>query len=508
MAFGVASGSTAAAGLVTAIIAGIVIGSLSGAPYQISGPTGAMSAVLIVLAQRYGLEAVWISGALSGILLFLLGILKLGRFVAFVPAPVISGFTSGIAVIIMVGQLDNLFGINSPNADSAVLKLLALTQHSFEINPYSLIMGLAVAFLILLWPARLGNRFPATFLAIILATAAEILFEFPVDTIREIPRSLLLTHHLTFASLDWISIEKYIVPTLSITALGAVESLLCGAVAGKMTGKPLHANQELIAQGLGNMLIPFCGGVPATAAIARTSVAIKSGGQTRAVSIIHALALLISMWFFAPIISRVPLPALAGVLIATACRMNEWHALRFYFNKRLFTAITKFLVTLIATISLDLTWAILIGVSISALMFLNQASHLTVSLSPVDPTRLDPVGKSDVEHYQNITVAYVTGPLFFAATGHFVEALKKLDNTHSLILSMRGVPLIDSSGLMTLSELSERLERHGAKLLFAGLNPAVESLLSRGGLIHRAPTSNVFWSAGEAISAAAKAHAK
>jgi SulP family sulfate permease len=502
LAFGVASGATAAAGLVTAILAGFIIGGLSGAPYQISGPTGAMSAVLILLAQRYGLPGVWVAGAMAGLLLLLIGLARLGRFIAFIPGPVITGFTSGIALIIAIGQIDNLLGVQTPGAESAALKLLGYLRGGFAPDWHAIVVGLIVIVAMLVWPARLNARFPASLLGIILATGINVAANWPVRVIGAIPQTLLLADRLTPSAIPWAHWQDFIAPTLTITALGAVESLLCGAVASNMTGIRLQANQELVAQGLGNMVIPFFGGVPATAAIARTSVGIKAGGQTRVVSLVHSLALLASMFVLAPVMSRVPLAALAGVLIVTAWRMNEWEAIRYIFGRRFKTAIITFSITMVATISLDLTQAILIGAFLSGAVFLNQIASLDIDVQAVDPDKLRQRGIANAGECRHVRVAYLTGPLFFAATGHFNEAFAHLGGTHALILSMRGVPLLDTSGLQAIVALHERLTHLGGTLMVSGVHNGVLRMLERGGLLDALGPENVFWSADQAIVAA------
>lgn len=499
LAFGVASGASAAAGLVTAVIAGLVIGLLSGAPYQISGPTGAMSAVLIVLAQRQGLQGVWVAGAFSGLLLLIIGLLRLGRFIAFIPAPVITGFTSGIALIIAVGQLDNLLGIESPKADSTALKALGYLRGGWLPDWHAAALGALVVATMLLWPRRLNARFPASLLGIVLVTALNALLHWPVATVGAIPRSLLLDDRLSLGAIPWAQWRSFVSPTLTITALGAVESLLCGAVAATMTGIRLHANQELIAQGLGNLIIPFFGGVPATAAIARSSVGIKAGGRTRLVSVFHALFLLASMFALGGLMGRIPLAALAGVLIVTAWRMNEWEAIHFIFGRRFKTAMITFSLTLLATITLDLTQAILIGALLSAAVFLNEIAGMHIEVQEVDPAKLRQKGIQNAGRCRHVRVAYLGGPLFFGATGGFTEALAHLGDTHALILSMRGVPLIDTSGLQAVADLQARLAREGTTLMLAGVGDPVLRMLRRGGLVERVGEANVFWSADQAI---------
>lgn len=501
LAFGVASGATAAAGLVTAVLAGFLIGVLSGAPYQISGPTGAMSAILILITTRYGLEGAWLTGVMAGVIILAIGLFRLGRFISFIPAPVISGFTSGIAVIILVGQIDNFLGIKTPGTESAAEKLIQYVELSGEYTPQlsAILLGLVVIFIMLFWPTKWSKFLPGSLAGIIVATVISLLAGSPSAVIGDIPRTILLDDRLHLARIPWNELSHLIAPALSIAALGAVESLLCGAVASKATGIRLHANQELIAQGIGNIVIPFFGGVPATAAIARTSVGIKSGGQTRLVSIIHAAVLLASALVLAPVIAQIPLAALAGVLMVTAYRMNEWEAIRFIFGKRFKTGMATFLITLIATVTLDLTQAILIGGAISAAVFINQVANLQIDVQEVDVTRMRARGIAVKGECTHIRVAYLTGPLFFAATNNFNEAFSHLGDIHTLILSMRAVPMMDVSGLEAMASLYERMQHESRVLMLSSLQPDVLRTLERGGLKAIVGDENIFWSADRAI---------
>jgi sulfate permease, SulP family len=504
LAFGVVSGATASAGLVTAILAGLIIGGLSGAPYQISGPTGAMSAVLIVLAQKYGLTGVWMAGAMAGIALLVIGLLRLGRFIAYIPAPVITGFTSGIATIIAIGQIDNLLGVKTPGNDSSALKFLGYFKGGFTPDWHAIALGAVVIVIMVLWPKKWNSHFPSSLMGIIGATVLNALVNWPVTVIGAIPQTMLLADRLNLQSIPWGQLQQFVGPALTITALGAVESLLCGSVASNMTGIRLQANQELIAQGVGNIIIPFFGGVPATAAIARSSVGIKSGGKTRMVSIVHSLVLMASMFFLAPVMSRIPLAALAGVLVVTAWRMNEWEAIRYIFHNRFKTAIITFSVTLLATVALDLTQAIMIGAFLSALVFLNDSASIDIQIQEVDPAKLRSRGIENAGHCKHVRVAYLTGPLFFAATGNFNEAFARITDTHALILSMRGVPLIDTSGMQALSSLYHTLKKSNIVLMLAGVQPGVQTMLVRGGLEEQIGQENIFWSADQAIVDAEK----
>ncbi|MCB9144755.1 MAG: SulP family inorganic anion transporter [Anaerolineales bacterium] len=499
LAFGVASGATAAAGLVTAILAGALIGALGGAPYQISGPTGAMSAVLIVLVQRYGLEGIWLAGLLSGFLLLIIGILRLGRFIAFIPSAVISGFTSGIALIIFIGQIDNFLGVKTEAAETAALKFIGYFKGGFIPDGHAITVGVVVILTMMLWPAKWNSRIPASLMGLILATALHWILGWSTPVIGSIPQTLLLQDRLSLANIPWDNFADFIAPALTITALGAVESLLCGAVGSNMTGIRMQANQELIAQGLGNMLIPFFGGVPATAAIARSSVGIKSGGQTRLVSIIHAIGLLLSMFLLTPLMEQIPLAALAGVLMVTAARMSEWHAIRFMFGKVFKTDMIAFVVTMFATIILDLTQAILIGSFLAGLVFLNKIASIDIEVQEVDIERLKQRGIDTAGKCNHVRVAFLTGPLFFAATGQFNEAFSDLKDTHALILSMRGVSLIDTAGLEALHRLHDQLHKQGGTLMFAGVHENAMNMMERGGLVKAIGEGNFFWSSDQAI---------
>ena len=367
LAFGESCGASAAAGLVTAIIAGLIIGALSGASFQISGPTGAMSAILVgIVAGKGGLQSAFVVSFIAGIIILLCALFKLGRLVEKIPKPVITGFTSGIAIIIALGQIDNFFGTTS-QGESAIAKLMSYGELGFSPNLTAVLLGLIVVVIMIVWPKKLGAIVPGSLIGIIVATIVCVAAGFNVPVVGEIPKTLFLEERLDLTSIDFKNILSYISPAISIAALGIIESLLCGASASSMKNESFDADQELIAQGIGNVIIPFFGGVPATAAIARTSVAIKSGCQTRICGIVHALGLLISMFVLGPVMALLPHSALAGVLMVTAWRMNEWHSIKSYFANNDAIAIASFFITMLATVVFDLTVAIIIGVVFSVL---------------------------------------------------------------------------------------------------------------------------------------------
>ncbi|HQF25724.1 MAG TPA: SulP family inorganic anion transporter, partial [Polyangiaceae bacterium] len=378
-------------------------------------------------------------------------------------------------------------------------KLIGYFKGGYIPDGRTVLLGGVVVLTMLVTPKKVSTRFPSSLLGLILATFINWAAGWSVASIGQIPQTLWLSERLSFVSLashDW---TDFVAPALTIAALGAIESLLCGAVASNMTGIRLQANQELIGQGVGNILIPFFGGVPATAAIARTSVGIKSGGHTRMVSLVHAVGLLLSMFLLAPVMARIPLAALAGVLMVTAVRMNEWYAIRFLFGKRFKTGMATYALTLLATVALDLTQAILIGTLVSAAVFLNQLSSLDIHIQEIIPEKLRQRGIQAVGDCAHVRVAFITGPLFFAATDKFNEAFKELNEMHALILSMRGVSNIDVSGLEAMRDLLHRLRKQGGTLMISGIHENARKTLERGGFLDDVGQDNIFWSSDQAI---------
>ena len=498
LAFGVSSGATAAAGLVTAIFAGLIIGGLAGASYQISGPTGAMTAILASLVAQYGIQGVFIASFIAGALLLLAGILKLGGLVSYLPMPVITGFTSGIAVTIALGQINNLSGLTSAGTTTIekIGSYFALEQH---LNAAGLIIGAAVIVFMFVYPKKINQYFPGSLAAIVLTTAANMIFKFDVPVVGEIPKTVFLDDRLDLSVFaDWATVKGMIIPAVSIAALGLIESLLCGASAGRMKNEKLNANVELAAQGIGNMILPLFGGVPATAAIARTSVAIKSGGQTRITSVVHSAILLLSMFVLGGVMSMIPLSALAGVLIVTAWRMNDWASIKSIFGKKIKTAILQFLITMIATVVFDLTIAIVIGVAFSIIMFVVKVSDMQVTVAEVDPQRLDDP-EIDPEKLKYTCVVYISGPLYFGTCAKLEEKISALGEDYNVIFSMRGVTVADISGIEALHEYCERLISNGIMVYFSCVQPPVMSMIERCGLKDRFHDDMFFWSTDTAF---------
>lgn len=483
LAFGVSSGADAASGMITAIFAGIIIGLLSGASYQISGPTGAMAAILISVSAKYGLQGVLTAGLLSGLLLLIMALLKVGKLVSFIPVPVITGFTSGIAIIIALGQVDNFFGTTS-KGENALAKLWSYTYLGFHPNKMALLFGILTIAIMLLYPKKWSNYLPASLIAIVIAVIVNFIINPNASTssvaeVGAIPQTLITKHSLLLTGIDFDHLMTLLEPAFSIAALGLIESLLCGASAGTMKGERLNSTRELVAQGIGNILIPLFGGIPATAAIARTSVVIKSGGQTRLASVFHSITLLLSMFLLGGIMSRIPLAALAGVLIVTAYKMNDWGEIRELFSKKLTQSIIQFLCTMIATVVFDLAIAIVIGILVAMFIFILRSCNLRIAISDIDESKL--TEKNQL--HKHIKVLYLTGPLFFGTQEQLTHTVDTLDNMKAIVFSMRGVPSIDRSAIHELELLVQRFRSSNTQIVFSAVQDDVKTTMEHAGFV-------------------------
>ncbi len=499
LAFGVSSGADAAAGLITAIVAGLFIGVLGGASYQISGPTGAMTAILLTLSVKYGVQGVFIAGFISGAILIIAALFKIGKLVSYIPAPVITGFTSGIAIIIALGQIDNFFGTSS-KGENAIQKLMSYGELGFTLDLKAVMFGMMVILIMVFYPKKLNSKFPASLASIIIALIVQLIFKFDVKEVGDIPKTLFLDSRLKISSIKLSELKNFISPAISVAALGMIESLLCGASAGKMKNEKIDAQRELVAQGIGNMLIPLFGGVPATAAIARTSVAIKSGGKTRLVSVFHSITLIASMLLLGPVMSKIPLAALAGVLMVTAWRMNEWSTIKNIFSKKLKNSAMQFIITMVATVVFDLTTAILIGVVLSMLIFILKSCELHIDISDVDKKRLKDAGQDIKSSMSDTKLVYLAGPLFFGTQEKLTGVLKELDGATSIVFSMRGVPMIDDSAIAELEDLFDKYSDKNVKILFSGVQPRVRGTLERAGFIDKIGEEKFYWDAVQALT--------
>ena len=489
MAFAIASGVKPEAGIFTAIIAGFLISALGGSHVQIGGPAGAFIVIVYGIVERYGLANLLISTVLAGGLLFTMGLFKLGALVRYVPVPIIIGFTNGIAVLIALSQLKDLLGLDIDKMPSDFFaQIQALWQHLGSFNPLAPAIGLACLAVVVLWPKsytmpehpsglwgklrRLAAHLPGTIIALAGATLATALFALPVETIGSrfggIPQSLPAFELPAFS---WTTVKQLLIPTLTIALLGAIESLLCARVADNATEFPRHdPNQELMAQGVANVVTPFFGGIPATGTIARTVTNIRAGAATPVAGIVHALTLLAVVLLAAPLAVHVPLAALAGILMFVAWNMGEWH--EFARLKRFSPQYRTILVgTFVLTVVFDLTVAVEVGLVLACVFFIWRMGQL-FSVRPHAPQPM-PEGVAAFELF---------GSLFFGAVGK-IEALPAQlpEGTRAVVLEMHRLISMDTSGLESLQQLHRVLQRRGIALVLADVNEQPLSLMRRSG---------------------------
>jgi SulP family sulfate permease len=471
LAFGLASGVGAAAGLYSAIIAGLVASLFGGSRLQITGPTGGMTAVLVFVVSQYGIEKALIAGLLAGIIQILFGLGKLGKLIKFIPFTVTTGFTIGIAIVIMLSQQEN--------ALSAPLVVLATIIASFGIR-------------------KISPKIPASLVTVVGVSLAVHYLGLPVAKLGAIPSTLPMPHLPHLALID---IKELVKPAFVLAMLGSIESLLSAVVADGMTVDEKHdSNRELIGQGLGNLAAPLFGGVAATGAIARTAVNIGAGGRTRIAGVIHSLVILALMLTLAPLAAQIPLAVLAGVLIVAAVRMVEWENIVLIYRSSQ-AALAVMGITLAVTILVDLVTAVEIGLLAGAVLFIHRMSELGVYrddslINETDSCEITPEVDSRIICFR------MDGPLFFGAAEKFVQTVTAHPDMRFLILRMRRVPLIDTTGVVALQTMHRQLKRQGCELLISGLKDNLAKRLQTTGLLDELGEENIFeWTRDAIISA-------
>jgi SulP family sulfate permease len=495
MAFAIASGVKPEQGLITAIVAGLLISALGGSQVQIGGPAGAFIVIVYGIVERYGLPNLLIATMLAGLLLMLLGLFRLGALVRYIPISIIIGFTNGIAVLIALSQFKDLLGLPIAKMPGDFFSQLAtLGHHLGQTNFHALAMGLACLALVVVWPksytmpldhATLRHRtlrvmahLPGTLVALALATAATVLFSLPIETIGSrfggIPQSLPTP---TLPEFSWVDAKRLMIPTLTIAILGAIESLLCARVADNLTTYKRHdPNQELMAQGIANFVSPLFGGIPATGTIARTVTNVRAGAASPVAGVVHALALLLIVLVAAPLAGHVPLAALAGILLFVAWNMGEWHEFR-RLRKFSIQYRTILVGTFLLTVIFDLTVAVEVGLVLACVFFIWRMSTLFRAEKMAGPVAGSPLPEGAVVHA-------LYGALFFGAVGK-IEALGEglPAGTRALVLEMHQLISVDTSGIDALAQLRRSLARQGITLILADVNEQPRSLMQRSGFI-------------------------
>jgi sulfate permease, SulP family len=488
MAFAIASGLKPEAGLFTAIIGGFLISALGGSRVQIGGPAGAFIVIVYGIVERYGLANLILATAMSGVLLFLMGLFRLGTLIRFIPVAVVIGFTNGIAVLIMLSQIKDLLGLKvaaMPADFFGILNTLWLNLHTA--NLAALLLALASLSLVVGW-LRMSRRLtdtryrwasmvPGSIVALVFATLVTWLLNLPVDTIGSkfggIPSSL---PGFVWPEFSWDSARFLLMPTLTLTLLGAIESLLCARIADGMIGDRHNPNQELMAQGVANFVTPFFGGMPATGTIARTVTNIKSGGTTPISGMVHALTLLAVVLVAAPLAGHIPLAALAAILMFVAWNMGEWREFLHLRQYRLPYRVTL-LAVFFLTVVFDLTVAVEVGLIAACLTFIYRISSLSRCEGV---TRIEQPGLAGFEHRVQAWRLY--GALFFGAV-KLVEAIEDKISTPTLVLDLKNVIYIDSSGADALMNLIETCRKKNTTLIVCGLMHQPLDMATRSGLL-------------------------
>ena len=510
IAFAIASGVSPERGLFTAIVAGFLISALGGSRVQIGGPTGAFVVIVYAIVQRYGVDGLAAATLLAGVILAGFGLARLGGAIKFIPYPVTIGFTSGIALIIFSGEVKDFLGLRMGTVPPEfVEKWRAFGGHLVTMNPWAVSVSVLTLAIIVAWP-RFNRRIPSPFVALIVTTALVQLLHLPVETIgtrfgvinAALPRPALPA--ITLAQLPAL-----MGPAFTIALLGAVESLLSAVVSDGMIGGRHRSNMELVAQGVANIASPLFGGIPATGAIARTATNVKNGGRTPVAGITHSVTLLLIALFFGRWAGLIPMATLAGILVVVAYSMSEW---RTFVNE--FRApksdVAVLLTTFLLTVFWDLTVAIEVGMVLAAFLFMRRMAEVT-NISALTHEFQDPV--NDFETDPNavrrrvvpagVEVYEITGPFFFGAAETFKDRLGRIAvRPKVLILRMRHVPAIDSTGLHALRDLVHRSRHDGSLVILSDVHAQPVVALERSGMYDELGEENIHGNIDDALNRA------
>lgn len=502
IAFGIASGVTPEKGIITAIVADLVISLFGGSKVQIGGPTGAFIIIIYGIIQKYGFEGLTIATLMAGFFLVLFGLLRLGTIIKYIPYPIVVGFTSGIAVTIFTTQIKDLFGLTLPSNPSDFIEKWGVYLQNFNtIDPWCALIGVASVVVIAVTP-RFSKKIPGSLIAIILMTIVALLLKnfAGVLSIETIGDRFSISNELPAAQvpdMNWETIKSLVSPAITIAILGAIESLLSATVADGVIGDHHDSNTELVAQGLANIASPLFGGIPATGAIARTMTNINNGGKTPVAGIIHAVVLLLIFLFLMPLAKYIPMACLAGVLVVVSYGMCGWRSfLELMKNPK--SDVTVLLITFFLTIIFDLTIAIEVGLIIACLLFMKRMSETTdvkAITEEIDLNQDAEFSTGNLEHLiipQGVEVYEINGPYFFGAGNKFEEIMASFgDRPKVRIIRMRKVPFVDSTGIHNLTNLCEMSKKEGIQIVLSGVREKVNGQLEHAGFYHLIGEENI-----------------
>ncbi|MFZ1063451.1 MAG: SulP family inorganic anion transporter [Acidimicrobiales bacterium] len=478
LGFGIASGVGATAGIFTAIVAGIIAAVFGGSSVQVSGPTGAMAVILLPIVAHDGVGAVQSVAIIAGVLVLVMGVLGLGRMIQFVPWSVLEGFTVGIAITIGLQQVPLLLGQRGPTGTSVVDSAWrAVKSASFSTSTDTLLLGVLVVVVMVLWP-RVNHRVPSSIVAVIIATLVASLSHLSIPTIASLPSHLPAPK---IPSLGVDTIKKLFGPAIAVATLAAIESLLSARVADGMTGARSSDRREMTGQGLANIACGLFGGMPATGAIARTAVNVRSGAQTRVAAITHSVSIIMVILLAAPLVTKIPLCVLGAVLVVTAVKMINHAKVRRVLRAHLAEALT-FALTALVTVAVNLVTAIEVGLAVAAVLALRAvASGSGATQEGLSEYHDGPIDETELlaEH---IAIVRLDGALFFGATSKFEDTIYKVKSVAVIIFRLKGLTLIDSSGAEAFARIVDSLEAEGTVVLLKGARAEHSAILSAAGV--------------------------
>ena len=498
IAFGIASGVTPEKGIITAIVAGLIVSLLGGSKVQIGGPTGAFIIIIYGIIQQYGFEGLTIATLMAGVFLIMFGVLHLGTIIKYIPYPIVVGFTSGIALTIFTTQIKDLFGLTMESVPSDFIeKWIAYISDFGTIDWWSAGVGIGSVAVIAAWPmvAKYNNvlkKLPGSLIAIIVMTVAVLLLKqyAGVESVETIGDRFSISNQLPDAempALSWNAIKGLVSPAITIAILGAIESLLSATVADGVIGDRHDSNTELIAQGVANLASPIFGGIPATGAIARTMTNINNGGRTPVAGIVHAAVLLLIFLFLMPLAQYIPMACLAGVLVIVSYNMSGWRSFA-SIMKNPKSDVIVLMVTFLLTVIFDLTIAIEVGLICACLLFMRRMAETTdvkVISDEIDPEEeQSDFQMGNLEHLtipEGVEVYEINGPYFFGAGNKFEDLMSTLRHKRPKvrIIRMRKVPFIDSTGIHNLTNLCIMSEKKGIKIVLSGVTERVHETLTK-----------------------------
>ncbi|MCH1712963.1 MULTISPECIES: SulP family inorganic anion transporter [Lactococcus] len=494
IALAIASGVKPEQGLYTAVVAGFFISFLGGSRVQIGGPTAAFVVIIYGIIAQYGMSGLTIATFLAGIMMILMGVLRFGNLIKFIPKTITVGFTLGIAIGIFSGQLKDLFGLDMGAVPAEfVEKWVSYVQHFHTIQWPTLMIGMLALLIQIFWP-HVSQKIPGSLVAIIVTTAIVSFGHLSVATIGDLYTIKAGLPTLTMPNLSFSLIRQMISPAFTIAILASIESLLSCVVSDGMIGSRHRSNAELVGQGVGNMMSALFGGIPATGAIARTAANVKNGGRTPIAGIVHALTLLLILLFLMPYASLIPMSCLASILVIVAYNMSGWCTFIYMLRKAPKSDIAVLLITLFLTVFFDLVVAIEFGMILAAFLFLKRMSDVTTVRQWVDKDNLDNEEISediDLKRVPKHTVVYeIFGSLFFGATTEFLNFTHE-EGKRVLILRMRNVPAMDISGLEALEETFEICKKKKMTLILSHVNEQPYHVMEKAGFIEKIGRDNI-----------------